>query len=437
MVGKSSTFIDQPNSLSPILILKITDPAGTEMYLPSSIDQSVLSPPLAYLIVDILSDSSARWPILGRPNVFDVEYPVAVMTEGERDLVYGSWTIGFTPTLVLSTWMGNAEGQEVYRINSENGAASLWRALTDHTSRSNLTGGWLLPSGIVELDVCDPSGQLPTEYCPHRVQELYIQGTEPFQYDTLYAPFKVNRESGRLATMITPLDLVEERVFFNPPVEAVEWAERQGFEQPPDEYDAVGSEESESEGVFIDVPPMFSNISGRVRIRGKAESEAFHYYRLQYGKGLNPTEWVLIGENHYQPQDQGLLATWETQDLEGLYTLQLLVVDEDGSLRDDFVHVTIDSTEPVVTLDSLPARISISSGDSVELVLIAQAVDNLAVELVEFLIMDEVVGVDENAPFILNVSFNQVGSFGVYVRAYDMAGNMGESEVQVVRVVAE
>jgi hypothetical protein len=269
------------------------------------------------------------------------------------------------------------------------------------------------------------------------VQELYIQGTEPFQYDTLYAPFKVNRESGRLATMITPLDLVEERVFFNPPVEAVEWAERQGFEQPPDEYDAVGSEESESEGVFIDVPLMFSNISGRVRIRGKAESEAFHYYRLQYGKGLNPTEWVLIGENHYQPQDQGLLATWETQDLEGLYTLQLLVVDEDGSLRDDFVHVTIDSTEPVVKLDSLPARISISNGDSVELVLIAQAVDNLAVELVEFLIMDEVVGVDENAPFILNVSFNQVGSFGVYVRAYDMAGNMGESEVQVVRVVAE
>jgi membrane peptidoglycan carboxypeptidase len=435
MVGKATLSINQENRLSPILILKITDFDGGELYTPSSISQSVLSPPLAYLIVDILSDSSARWPILGRPNVFDLEYPVAVMTEGERDLIYGSWTIGFTPSMVLSTWMGNAEGNEIYRVNAENGAASLWRALTEFSSQSALAEGWLPPSGIVEIDVCDPSGQLPTEYCPLLTEELFIQGTEPFQYDTLYVPFKVNRESGRLATMTTPFDLIEERVFFIPPAEAVDWAERQGFEQPPSEYDASGSAEHKDAGASIDLPSMFSNISGRVRIRGVAEGDAFNFYRLSYGKGLNPTHWVLIGDDQYEPQDQGLLGIWETEVLDGLYTLQLLVVDGDGTLRSDYVHVTIDSHVPLVSLDSLPALISISADEPAELNLIAQAVDNLAVEVVEFLVMDEVVGVDENPPYVMKVSLSDAGVYEIYVRAYDLAGNVGASEVQVVRVV--
>ena len=38
-----------------------------------------------------------------------------------------------------------------------------------------------------------------------------------------------------------------------------------------------------------------------------------------------------------------MLAAWETEGLDGLYTVQLLVVDEDGKVKSDFVHITIDN----------------------------------------------------------------------------------------------
>lgn len=435
MTGLEPPIDDQGSNLSPILVLKITDVAGVELYTPSSNKQSVLSPPLAYLIVDVLSDSSARWSILGRPNVFDVEYPIGVMTEGKRDLSYESWTIGFSPSLVQATWVGNSDDRELYRVNSENAAASLWLALTEYTAASDEIEGWSRPPGLLDLDVCDPSGLLPTEHCPALVQELYLEGTEPFQFDTLYVPFKVNRESGRLATMATPVDLIEERVFFTPPPEAADWAEQQGFERPPSEYDLIVIEERENAGASIEFPVMFSNVHGSVRIRGRARGASFDFYRVQYGAGLNPSQWVVIGENQNQPQDRGLLAVWETEGLDGLYTIQLLVIDGDGRIESDFVHVTVDNQIPFVILDALPDRLSSSEDEPVTLHLVAQVEDNLKVEKVEFVVDDLVVGVDESVPYFDEITFRGPGVYEVFVKAYDFAGNVGESEVQVVRVV--
>jgi membrane peptidoglycan carboxypeptidase len=437
MTGEKTTSNTRSNALSPLVIKKINDPSGVELYAVTQISQSILSPSLAYLIVDILSDTSARWPIYGRPNVFDMDRPVAVMTEGEGDLIYDSWTIGFTPSLVLGVWVGNADGGEMYRVNSENGAASLWHALTEYTSSTTPSEGWVEPSEIVEVEICEPSGQLPTEYCPYLVQELFIRGTEPFQYDTLYVPLQINKESGQLATMSTPLDLIEERVFFIPPSEASYWAEFQDFELPPSEYDAIRPLDKLIPDSLIEFPSMFSYASGRIRVRGRAVSDDFRYFRLQYGRGLNPTRWFLIGEDLFAPRVRGLLTIWDTDGLDGLYTLQLLVVDRDGKLSSDFVHLTIDNELPVITLDNLPGEILLSSGSAEEVRLIAQASDNVSVKFVEFILDDRVVGVINNAPYVMTFSIEDEGEYEISVRAHDFAGNVGESEVQEVRVIIE
>jgi len=62
---------------------------------------------------------------------------------------------------------------------------------------------------------------------------------------------------------------------------------------------------------------------------------------LQYGQGLNPQEWVQIGDDSAVPVTDNLLGEWDTSGLEGLYVLQLQVVRNDQSLETDTVVVTV------------------------------------------------------------------------------------------------
>jgi hypothetical protein len=84
------------------------------------------------------------------------------------------------------------------------------------------------------------------------------------------------------------------------PPEAQGWAENSGLAIPPVSYDILQAPPAR-EGLEITSPAIFAQISGEVTIRGSATGEGFSYYRLQYGQGLNPSAWVLIGENVSTP----------------------------------------------------------------------------------------------------------------------------------------
>lgn len=437
MAGEKTASGDQSSSLSPILITRIADANGIDLYKVPAIVQSIITPSLAYLILDVLSDATARWPLFGRPNVFDLDVPTGVMTDGEGGIPSDSWTIGFTTSFIVGVWVGNSDGEDVYRITQENGAAPLWRAVMAYLTSETQSEGWTVPADIIELDVCDPSGQLPTQFCPLTVREIFIQGNEPVQYDTLYTSVQINRETGKLATLSTPWDLIEEKVFFIPPPEARLWAEGKGISSPPTEYDAIISTEKSSSGSSIDFPSMFSYSGGSIRVRGRAIVDDFSYYRLQFGEGLNPTAWRLIGDDHFTPKERGLLAVWDTEELEGLYTLKLLVVASDGKLKTDTIHVTIDNEPPTVELDEVPDEILVSGGESTEILLIARAVDNIGIAKLEFVVNERVIAVPEGFPYLAEITLKDEGENEVYARAYDLAGNVMESEVQVVRVVGE
>ena len=437
MAGEKTTLGDQSSSLSPILITRIADANGIDLLKVPAITQSIITPSLAYLILNVLSDASARWPLFGRPNVFDLDVPIGVMTEGEGGVASDSWTIGFTPSFIVGVWVGNSDGEDVYRITPENGAAPLWRAVMAYVTSETPLEGWTVPADIIKLDVCDPSGQLPTQFCPLSVQEIFIQGNEPVQYDTLYAPIQINKETGKLATLSTPLDLIEEKVFFIPPPEARLWAEVKGILSPPTEYDAILSTEEPSLGSSIDFPSMFSYSGGSIRVRGRAIVDDFSYYRLEFGEGLNPTTWQLIGDDHFTPKERGFLAVWDTEDLEGLYTLKLLVVAGDGKLKTDTIYVTIDNEPPTVELDEIPDEILVLLDEGTEILIIARAEDNIGITKVEFVVNERVVAVTEGFPYLTEIPLKDEGQNEVYARAYDLAGNVMESEVQVVRVVGE
>jgi hypothetical protein len=199
--------------------------------------------------------------------------------------------------------------------------------------------GWPLPPGVTVMNVCDPSGMLPTPDCPNVVSEVFTNGNEPVQTDNLYRKFSINRETGFLATVFTPPQLVEERVYLIVPPEAREWARSARLQVPPDAYDAI-QPSPRNPDVYISAPTMFDEITGTVKIVGTASGADFLSYRILAGQGLNPQKWIQVGEGGTAVVD-GLLAEWDTRELSGLYAVQLQVVRSDQRVDSAVIQVTV------------------------------------------------------------------------------------------------
>ena len=64
--------------------------------------------------------------------------------------------------------------------------------------------------------------------------------------------------------------------------------------------------------------------------------------------GLNPQAWFQVGQDITTTVSAGPLAAWDTETLDGLYTLQLLVVDQDQQLHTNSLLVTVSNQPPLV-----------------------------------------------------------------------------------------
>jgi membrane carboxypeptidase/penicillin-binding protein len=343
MIGQARDDAARP--LDPAAIVRVETSAGEVIYdYYASVQQrDILTPQLAFLMNDILADRSARCAAFGCPNMMELpaNRPAAVKTGTTNDF-RDAWTIGYTPQLVAGVWVGNSDNRAMNGVTGVEGAAPIWQAVMAWALQEEPVSMWAQPPGLVETAVCDISGLLATDFCP-TVAELFVQNTQPTVYDNIYQEFAVNRETGRLATIYTPSELVENRIYRVYPEAAAAWAEANDEAVPPTEFDTISIADSDSADVQIISPQPLDVISGKVTIRGTARGSDFAYYRLAYFSGLTPATIQSIAENVTQAKTNGTLAVWDTSNLNGLYTILLTVVDEDGRFQEIALPVTIEN----------------------------------------------------------------------------------------------
>lgn len=385
----------------------------------------IVSPQLAYLSTDVLSDETARWPNLGHPNALEIGRPagakVGVTAEGND-----AWAVGFTPQLAIGVWIGYSQaglGGILAEI-----PAGLWHAMMQFASNPLPVQEFEVPTGISLVQVCDPSGLLVTPLCPAIVQEVFMSGNEPTQFDNLFQKISVNHETGLLATIFTPSDMVEEKVYLVVPPQATAWAEEAGLPIPPVTYDDIYISPPASEDVQFINPQMFDHVAGQIQFTGNAQGEGFLYYRLQVGYGLNPQQWMQIGEDIDQPVSEGILGTWDTTGLEGLYVVQLLVVRQDQHVDRSILQVTIDNTVPQVEILAPKEDEQFAFQQSELTIMQVSASDNLVLERIEFYVDDKLESTLLEPPFII-LWHAQLGEHTVQVKAYDLAGNQNEAAI--------
>lgn len=405
-------------AIEPQIVMKIVSTTDRVIFEQESSQRStIMEATLAYLVNHVLSDESARWSSLGYPNELEIGSPVAAKTGSAND-DRQVWTLGYDPDRLVLIWMGS-RGSAGTPLDVRM-PAGIWHALFKYANRGSRFNGWDVPPGITEMQVCSPSGMLPTENCPEVATDVFLYGNEPVMPDTLYTRLKVNRETGALATVFTPADLVEERVFLNVPPEARQWAEEAGLELVPQGYDAIQTVGSDPQ-VNISQPALFSAVSGRVNIRGTAANDDFRSYQVQVGEGINPDTWLQVGTTSTREVEDGLLAVWDTGYLNGLYAIRLSVVDQDNRIKTAVTQVTVDNTAPQVNI-TYPL-----AGTQVEPVrggvtLSAAVEDVVGISKVEWWIDGEKVLTQTAPPFVYQLRATG-GKHAAYLKAWDTAGN--------------
>jgi membrane peptidoglycan carboxypeptidase len=417
---------ERSQSIEPILIKNVLTTDQVLLYEMLETDsQSILSNQLAYLIHDVLQDDSARRLSLGYPNQLEIGRPAGAKfghTFGNDEV----WAAGYTPQYTTVVWFGNnAIGKEAvdYKISG-----NVWYAMMQWLHKDLAIETWVTPPGISEKEVCAISGLLPTNECPELAKEIFIDGTQPVNTDNLFKSFEINRETGLLATVFTPVDLIEDKIFMIIPDSALEWAKLNGIEIPPRDYDSIQSPETNTK-VRITTPEIYEFVHGPIEIRGTISGSNLRSIRIQIGSGLNPQSWFQIGEELTETRVNGDLATWETENYEdGLYALRLQVIRDDQTIETHTIQVTIDNTPPLVNVLFPKKNDEIERASNGVTTIQAEIRDETAIAKVEWWVDGDLAGTTQTEPFSFPTTLNS-GKHSIQIKAFDLAGNTTSSEI--------
>ena len=181
---------------------------------------------------------------------------------------------------------------------------------------------------------------------------------------------------------MTPADRIERKVYQILPQEAADWVRENGIEQPPEEETVVALQDFDPDAAIIE-PTLNGYVGGVFEIKGNARGGS---YRLEYGRGTDPQEWIPIGQERGGDVVNGALEVFDTTALEeGPYTLRLTVNRADGQ-RVWTTPVTIDNTPPsVVVSEPKPDQLYVLEDDE-QINVNVLVNDTWAVDRVEYFI---------------------------------------------------
>ena len=163
-------------------ILSVQDSSGNiiEQYTTSS--RKILDPNIAETISDVLSDNVAKAPEYGINSVFTFPGRQVAAKTGTTNDSKDAWTVGYTPDIVVGTWMGNNDNTPMHKNIAGLIVAPLWRQLMNAALASSTT----VENFIKARDI-DPNIK--------PALRGFWQGNETYFIDKI---------SGKLATEMTP-----------------------------------------------------------------------------------------------------------------------------------------------------------------------------------------------------------------------------------------
>jgi membrane peptidoglycan carboxypeptidase len=145
----------------------------------------VISPQLAYMMTNVLSDNTARIPEFFDCNVLQlysrsqtscyngdrgIVRPAAAKT-GTTQNFRDNWTVGYTTDYVMGVWAGNNDNTPMYQVTGVQGAAPIWHDSMLVAEQGHPIRDFTNPGGLQQATVTYPDGVKTTDW--------FIPGTIP------------------------------------------------------------------------------------------------------------------------------------------------------------------------------------------------------------------------------------------------------------------
>lgn len=185
MTSAYAVFANNGVKNDPLLVIKIENKKGDQVFQRNENPKSVVSAQSAYLITSILSDNKTRQEMFG--NALTISYPAAVKT-GTTEDYKDAWTLGYTPNLVVGVWVGNNDNQPMSGIAGSLGAAPIWKQLMEKFLKDLPREEFSAPGGLTKLAVCPGNGLKLREASTSAYIEYFLPGTEPQGFCTTPKP---------------------------------------------------------------------------------------------------------------------------------------------------------------------------------------------------------------------------------------------------------
>ena len=432
--------------LDPVYVLQVQDKDGKVLdeYRQPSTEQ-VVKPAADYMLVNVLTDPAPRSGVFGATSQYLVlpDRPVGAKTGTTNSFVDG-WTLGFTPQLAVGVWTGNSDNKPMKLSDGSITAAPIFNSVLKKGMEGLPVQTWTQPPGLERVTVCSPSGLLPTPDCKGSTSDFFLAGKAPKQQDNWYQAVDINRENGKRASVCTPPELVERRTYEVYPSNAADYVRANGIPQPPTEIDGPCGGQEVAGDVAIGEPWIGARLKGRVPIKGNARGGNFRAYKVEVASESKPNDWIPIGGEHGNQVSNGELEAWDTAGFEGLYTLRLTMLGNDGSAQTNDIRVVVDNTPPKVEIVHPKTGDRYVMEDDEMVSITADAQDAWEMDRVEFYLDNTKLGESTVAPYSLRWTItmsNVMPALGPRITAMrpitNPDGTVGEKEVVVQETKVE
>jgi penicillin-binding protein 1C len=138
----------------------------------------LISEDAAFLVTNTLTQITR--PDL--PNNFDNSYHLPRIawktgtSYGRRD----AWSIGYNKRYTVGVWVGNFSGEGVPELSGANTATPLLFSIFNAIDYNSTSGWFRMPKSLSMRQVCAETGDVPGEFCPHKIVDYAIMGVSPY-----------------------------------------------------------------------------------------------------------------------------------------------------------------------------------------------------------------------------------------------------------------
>ncbi len=148
-------------------ILEITDPKGNIVEKKELKPKNVLDQGVAFILSNILADRGARAQAFGPNSILNIPGHTVSVKTGTSDNKRDNWTIGYTPSYLVATWVGNNDNSPMSQALASGitGATPIWNRIMTMLLIKNPDEKIATPANIVQ------------KYCIGR-NEYFVKGTE-------------------------------------------------------------------------------------------------------------------------------------------------------------------------------------------------------------------------------------------------------------------